>query len=91
MFATVFAYDPTPARRALAEKHGATALDLPELKDAVLAATGGRGADAALELVGNEPALKMALGVIRPFGAVSSIGMHIKPMEISGDELYSKK
>lgn len=91
LFSTVYAFDPTPSRRALASQHGAVALPLEELTPAVLAATDGRGADAALELVGNESALQLALQVIRPFGAVSSIGMHIKTMQISGDLLYSKK
>jgi threonine dehydrogenase-like Zn-dependent dehydrogenase len=90
MFKTVYATDPSPARRALAEKHGAITL-LDELKEAVLKATDGRGADAALELVGNESALKTAMDLVRPFGAVSSVGMHIKPMTFVGEYLYDKK
>ncbi|KAI9632895.1 chaperonin 10-like protein [Dioszegia hungarica] len=91
MFKTVYATDPSPARRALAEKHGAIALPLDELHPAILQATDGRGADAALELVGNEAALKTSMDLVRPFGAVSSIGMHIKPLTLSGEYLYSKK
>lgn len=91
MFKTVYATDPSPARRALAEKHGAIALPLDELHPAILKATDGRGADAALELVGNEAALKTSVDLVRPFGAVSSIGMHIKPLTLSGEYLYSKK
>jgi threonine dehydrogenase-like Zn-dependent dehydrogenase len=91
MFKTVYATDPSPQRRALAEKHGAIALPLEELQAAVLKATDGRGADVALELVGNEAALKTSMDLIRPFGAVSSIGMHIKPLTLSGEFLYDKK
>ncbi|OCF31448.1 hypothetical protein I316_06850 [Kwoniella heveanensis BCC8398] len=90
MFSHVFATDPTPERRQLAKHHGAIALPLDELEGAVLAATEGRGADAALELVGNEGAVNTALDLVRPFGVVSSIGIHIKPLTISGDTLYSK-
>jgi hypothetical protein len=91
MFKTVYATDPSPQRRALAEKHGAIALPLEDLSAAILKATDGRGADVALELVGNEAALKTSMDLIRPFGAVSSIGMHIKPLNLSGEYLYDKK
>lgn len=91
MFTTIFATDPSPTRRALAEKHGAIALPLEELGPAILKATEGRGADAAMELVGNGAALQTAIDLVRPFGAVCSVGVHIKPLTLSGDELYSKK
>jgi threonine dehydrogenase-like Zn-dependent dehydrogenase len=91
MFSTVFATDPTPARRELAAKHGAIALPIDELKQAVLDATDGRGADAALELVGNESALHASLDLVRNFGVVSSIGMHIRPVTLDGGQLYGKK
>jgi threonine dehydrogenase-like Zn-dependent dehydrogenase len=91
MFKTVFATDPSPARRELAAKHGAIPVAPEELDAAVRAATEGRGADAVLELVGNNAALKVALDIVRPFGAVSSIGMHLKPLDLHGEFLYSKK
>ena len=51
----VFAVDPVPERRALAERHGIRALDLSddlvaELRDA----TGGRGPDGVVDAVGME-------------------------------------
>ncbi|TXT05108.1 uncharacterized protein COLE_06428 [Cutaneotrichosporon oleaginosum] len=90
MFKTVFATDPSPSRRELAAKHGAIPVSADELDAAVREATEGRGADAVLELVGNNAALKVAMDIVRPFGAVSSIGMHLKPLDLHGEFLYSK-
>jgi threonine dehydrogenase-like Zn-dependent dehydrogenase len=39
-------------------------------------ATDGRGADATIEVVGLSPALKTAFDLIRPWGIISSIGVH---------------
>lgn len=58
---------------------------------AVLEATGGRGADAVLELVGHESALVTALDLVRPYGVVSVGGMHGRPVTIDGALLYNKK
>jgi threonine dehydrogenase-like Zn-dependent dehydrogenase len=38
--------------------------------------TGGRGADAVIEVVGLSPALRTAFELVRPFGVISSIGVH---------------
>lgn len=91
LFAQVFATDPQPARLELARKHGATALPLDELRPAILKATDGRGADAVLEVVGVEPALRTAMELIRPYGVVSSCGVHGGDRRIEGDLLYGKK
>ncbi|EIW70986.1 hypothetical protein TREMEDRAFT_28125 [Tremella mesenterica DSM 1558] len=91
LFSTVYACDLNPDRLLLAEKHGAKAFSLDQIKQALLEGTDGRGADAALEVVGNENALNLALDLIRPFGSVSVIGQHIKPVTLSGEVLYGKK
>ncbi|WVR04915.1 hypothetical protein IAU60_001927 [Kwoniella sp. DSM 27419] len=91
MFSKVFATDPSLERRQLAEKHGAIALPLDQLKQAVLDATDGRGADAALELVGYQAALQTGIDLVRHFGVVSSIGMHLQPLKLDGEQLYNKK
>ncbi|UOH85445.1 hypothetical protein LQV05_002269 [Cryptococcus neoformans] len=91
LFSKVFAVDPTPARRELAIKHGATALAPGELQSAIMAATEGRGADAVLEVVGNQGALDTALSIVRPYGAVSSVGVHAGELNIDGGSLYDKK
>ena len=38
--------------------------------------TGGRGADAVLELVGSPAALRLAFDALRPGGVLSSVGCH---------------
>lgn len=38
--------------------------------------TDGRGADVVIEVVGLSPALKMGFELIRPWGIISSVGVH---------------
>ncbi|ORY33415.1 putative alcohol dehydrogenase [Naematelia encephala] len=91
MFEKVFATDLQTHRLQSAKKHGAIALPLDQLRPALLEATGNRGADAALELVGHEGALITAIDLVRPYGVISVGGVHSKPVNISGDDLYGKK
>src|SRR5690606_30800867 len=52
---------------------------------------GGRGADAAMELVGHAAALRTAIDVLRPFGALASVGVHQDvPLPFSGADAYAK-
>ncbi|MCY0944143.1 alcohol dehydrogenase family protein [Streptomyces antarcticus] len=75
--ATVLAVDPLPARRALAEEHGAIGLAPgPDLVERVRELTGGRGADVVLEAVGTDASLLSALEIVRPRGTVSAAGAH---------------
>ncbi|WRT68091.1 uncharacterized protein IL334_005066 [Kwoniella shivajii] len=90
MFSKVYATDLTASRLTLASKHGAIALPSSELKAAVLEATDGRGADAVLEVVGHEGALLTALDIVRPYGAVSSVGVHSQIIKLNGGALYDK-
>ena len=72
---TVFAVDPVEGRRKRAESSGATPLAPPAL-GAVMAATGGRGAAAVIDAVGNDTTMTEALTCVRPGGTVSVIGVH---------------
>ena len=76
----VFAVDAVDSRLALAKKLGAEPLnfktDEEGLKKRVKDATGGRGADAVIEVVGLTPALRLAFDLVRPWGVISSIGVH---------------
>lgn len=90
MFDTVFATDLAPHRLEQARKHGAIALPASELKDAVLKATNGRGADAACEVVGHASALDTAIDVVRPYGVISSCGLHTHDVKVPGLTLYGK-
>lgn len=97
---TVYAIDPVPARRVKAEailrkmsaeeqKH-VYVLDIEEAKKAVKAET-EKGVDAVLEIVGNDSALLLAYDLLRPFGVISSVGVHTSPQfPLNGDELYTK-
>jgi threonine dehydrogenase-like Zn-dependent dehydrogenase len=91
MFDKVFATDIAEHRLEAARKHGAIALKGDELKKAVLEATDGRGADATLEIVGHQGAIDTAVDLVRPFGVVSSCGVHTHNVSIPGSALYGKK
>lgn len=75
----LFAVDSVDSRLELAKKLGAEPLNFQagkEMVDRVKEVTDGRGADMAVEVVGLSPALRTAFDLIRPFGAISSIGVH---------------
>lgn len=69
---SVLAVEPVPGRRDLAQKMGAAAAFRPDdgLRERVLAATGGRGADVAVEASGSGMALATAVGCVAVEGTV---------------------
>jgi L-iditol 2-dehydrogenase len=75
--AHVFAVDPEPERRELAQKLGAdVALD-PQANDVVqevARVTGGRGADVAFEAVGISATVNAAIGLVRRGATVTLVG-----------------
>jgi 2-desacetyl-2-hydroxyethyl bacteriochlorophyllide A dehydrogenase len=73
--ATVFAADRVEGRLARAERWGATPVTSPAAAG-VLAATGGRGADAVIDAVGTDASMTDALNAVRPGGTVSVVGVH---------------
>lgn len=89
---TVYAVDSVDDRLAEAESMGAIPLKLgrDDIKETILKATDGRGADAVIELVGNAPALKSAFDLVRPMGVISSIGFHQGELPFTAFEGYSK-
>lgn len=91
-FKTVYAIDSIPDRLAVAKSHGAIALHLTDDDPvaAVKKATGGRGADAVCEVVGVEKALLMGIDIARPWGAISSCGIHTHGIQLKGLDLYNK-
>lgn len=52
--------------------------------------TDGRGADVAIEVVGHSDALRMAFDTIRPWGRISSVGVHNGEIPWTGNEAYGK-
>ncbi|KAI0822870.1 chaperonin 10-like protein [Trametes gibbosa] len=53
--------------------------------------TDGAGCNAVLEVVGNNSALTLAYDIVRPFGIISSVGVHQEPpMPFTGRDVYNK-
>ncbi|QLL05220.1 alcohol dehydrogenase catalytic domain-containing protein [Mycobacterium vicinigordonae] len=73
--ATVFAVDRVPGRLQRAADWGATPIEPPAV-EAILSATGGRGADAVIDAVATDASLTDALFAVRPGGTVSVVGVH---------------
>ncbi|KAK4123493.1 GroES-like protein [Parathielavia appendiculata] len=90
----LFAVDSVPSRLELARQLGAEPLNFAEGKEKmtqrVKDVTEGRGADAVIEVVGLSPALRTAFDLLRPFGVISSIGVHNAEIPWSGNEAYGK-
>lgn len=76
----LFAVDAVEERLEQARRLGAEPLNFktdPEgMRRRVMEVTGGRGADVVIEVVGLSPALRTAFDLVRPFGVISSIGVH---------------
>jgi 2-desacetyl-2-hydroxyethyl bacteriochlorophyllide A dehydrogenase len=73
--ATVFAVDRVDGRLQRAAGWGAMPVTSPAA-DAILAATGGRGADSVIDAVGTDASMTDALNAVRPGGTVSVVGVH---------------
>ena len=89
---TVFAIEPVPERRELAEDLGARGLDLDDQTlSRVHAATGGRGVDCVLEMVGAPEATRLGVDLLRPGGTLAAAGVHTEPqLAFSPGEAYDK-
>jgi threonine dehydrogenase-like Zn-dependent dehydrogenase len=76
----LFAIDSVTSRLELARKLGAEPLNFAADPDGMVKRikqeTDGRGADIAVEAVGLAPALRTAFDLVRPFGVLSSVGVH---------------
>ncbi|ETI20807.1 hypothetical protein G647_07149 [Cladophialophora carrionii CBS 160.54] len=90
----IIAVDSVPSRleqaRALGAEPWNFQTDLQGLKARVAELTDGRGADVALELVGLSPALRLAFDLIRPWGVLSSVGVHNGEVPWTANEAYHK-
>jgi threonine 3-dehydrogenase len=81
----IFASEPHPYRRKLAEKMGAALVIDPDKADAVeevLAHTAGAGADVVLEMSGHPRGVRQAFRMLRRGGRISLLGIPSKPMEL---------
>jgi threonine dehydrogenase-like Zn-dependent dehydrogenase len=76
----LLAVDSVPSRLELAKSLGAEPwnfmIDRGGLDRRVKELTNGRGDDAVIEVVGLSPALRTAYELLRPWGTISSVGVH---------------
>ena len=76
----ILAVDSVQSRLDLAKSLGAEPHNFmtgrKELDERVKELTDGRGADVVIEVVGLSPALKMGFELLRPWGVISSVGVH---------------
>ncbi|KAI9837408.1 MAG: hypothetical protein M1837_002975 [Sclerophora amabilis] len=90
----LFAIDSIPSRLELAKSLGAEPLNFQTDREALDArikeVTDGRGADVVLEVVGLSPALKLGYDLLRPWGIMSSVGVHNAEIPWSGNQAYGK-
>ena len=86
--APIVAVDPLPAARERALSLGAdAALDprKPEFREQVLALTGGRGLDVAIDLAGVPAVREQAISVLAPTGRLVLVGLSGKPVSLGAD------
>ncbi|KAI0075462.1 alcohol dehydrogenase [Panus rudis PR-1116 ss-1] len=98
----VIAIDPIPSRRekvkavlnaisSNAVSDPAIVADIEESKEIISKLTNGVGCNAVLEIVGNNSALSLAYNLVRPFGVISSVGVHqAPPIPFTGRDVYNK-
>ncbi|KAF2107461.1 chaperonin 10-like protein [Lophiotrema nucula] len=90
----LLAVDSIPSRLELAKSLGAEPwnfqTDREGLDKRVKELTEGRGADVVVEVVGLSPALQMGFELLRPWGVISSVGVHNGEIPWSGDQAYGK-
>ena len=74
-----------------AKKHGAIPVNLNnDPINIIKRATGGRGADAVMEIVGHANALQLAYDLIRPWGVIASVGVQLDAFPFTGPAAYDK-
>ncbi|KAH8700744.1 chaperonin 10-like protein [Talaromyces proteolyticus] len=88
----IYAVDSVEDRLKEAEQLGATSLKLgqDDIEETIMAVTDGRGADAVVEVVGNQDALRSAFNLLRPCGILSSVGFHQSELPFTGLDCYLK-
>lgn len=89
----LFAVDSVPSRLELAKSLGAEPLNFMEdregLEKRIKEVTNGRGADLVIEVVGLSPALKLGFDILRPWGVISSVGVHNGEVRQGCSEMFT--
>ncbi|CCG83213.1 Putative uncharacterized protein [Taphrina deformans PYCC 5710] len=91
----LYAVDSVPSRLEAAQKIGAVPIQLdlehPEhVSEELRKRSDGRGMDAVCEVVGHPSALLCSFNSLRPFGVLSSVGVHNDPLPFTGEDCFSK-
>ena len=82
---TIIAVDSVPARIAMARRLGADqVVDFHAVDpvEEIMRLTDGRGVDVAIEALGTQATFAAALGVLRPGGTLSSLGVYSEDLTI---------
>jgi alcohol dehydrogenase len=85
--------DTDPTRLEVSRRFGATdTVDASDGKavEAVMALTGGRGVDVAIEAVGIPATFDTCQSIIVPGGHIANVGVHGKPVELHLEKLWIK-
>ena len=91
MVDTVYAIDSIPERLEEAAKLGAKTLNLNDDPVATIkSVTDNRGADVVMEVVGHADAFQLCFDLVRPWGCISSIGVHTEQLPLNGLLAYGK-
>jgi threonine dehydrogenase-like Zn-dependent dehydrogenase len=89
----IFAIDTVPERLTMAQKMGATPINIfhQNALEVIRQDTDGRGADGVMEAVGNSATNRMAYDLIRPGGIISAVGVCTDlHLPFSPTEAYNK-
>ncbi|KAI9150601.1 zinc-type alcohol dehydrogenase-like protein [Paramyrothecium foliicola] len=90
----ILAVDGIPERLATAKSLGAEPWNYLTAKEGlyerIKELTDGRGADVVIEVVGHSSALEMGFEILRPWGTISSVGVHNGAIPWSGNAAYGK-
>lgn len=91
----LFAVDSVESRLKLAEGLGAEPWNFMTnregLEKRVKEVTDGRGADVVIEVVGLSPALKLGFDLLRPWGVISSVGVHNGEVSFDWKRIISRQ
>lgn len=85
--------DTDPARLEVARRFGATdTVDAGagDAVQAILALTGGKGVDVAVEAVGIPATFDTCQSIIAPGGHIANVGVHGKPVELRLEKLWTR-
>jgi threonine dehydrogenase-like Zn-dependent dehydrogenase len=88
----IFTIESVPARAAISLKLGAEVVIDYTIEDpvaAIMRLTEGRGVDVAIEALGTQETFEMALKVVRPGGALSSLGVYSGKLSMSPEDYHA--